>query len=150
MDQRYTITAVPWQTKLAQQSTMQLQVCDIRKLVFIQEQSVPAALEWDSDDAHAHHLLVTNAQGVPIACMRIVNQTSIGRMAVLKVWRGKGVGTALLKSAISYCQNHHTTIVQLSAQVHAINFYVKAGFVVTSEPYIEAGIWHVDMQLAQV
>jgi len=122
----------------------------VRTAVFIDEQHVPINLEWDDLDTTAQHLLAVNDTNEPVACARILNNGSIGRMAVLKEWRGLGVGSALLKRAIEIHQQHGTQNITLSAQMHAIAFYEKAGFEVISQPYLDANIQHVDMQLMTV
>jgi predicted GNAT family N-acyltransferase len=119
----------------------------IRREVFIDEQGVPEALEWDEHDADALHLLATLADGMPIGCARLLPDGHIGRMAVLSPWRGHGVGCALLAAAIRAAQAHGHTTLRLSAQVHAAGFYAAAGFFVVGEPYEEAGIPHVAMRL---
>lgn len=119
----------------------------VREKVFIQEQHVPVALEWDGMDVTATHLLALNLAGEAIGCARLVGDGSIGRMAVLKPWRGLGVGRALLKKAVSMYRESGAAKITLSAQVHAIPFYEKSGFVCCSEPYPDAGILHIDMQL---
>ena len=119
----------------------------IRRVVFIEEQGVPEALEWDEHDANALHLLAIQADGTPIGCARLLPDGHIGRMAVLPVWRGRGVGRALLTAAIWAAQARGHTTLQLSAQIHAAGFYADAGFVTVGEAYAEAGIPHVAMQL---
>ena len=104
-------------------------------------------LEWDGLDESAQHLLALNHAGEAIGCARLIGDGSIGRMAVLQPWRGLGVGTALLKAAIAHYQQQGIQPITLSAQTHAIAFYQKAGFEVCSEPYLDAGIMHVDMRL---
>lgn len=118
----------------------------IRKTVFIEEQRVPEALEWDAEDGGAMHLLGIK-HGTPIACARVLYNGYIGRMAVLPEWRRQGVGLCMLQSAIEGGRALSVPCVRLSAQVHAIDFYRRAGFKVTSEPYLDANILHVDMQL---
>lgn len=118
----------------------------VRTVVFIDEQLVTQEFEWDEIDASAVHLLAT-ADHQPIACLRIIDYTKIGRMAVLKEWRGRGLGMALLRKAIRICQQHGSQRVKLSAQIHAIGFYEKAGFVQVSDVYCDVDIPHVDMQL---
>lgn len=118
----------------------------IRRLVFIEEQKVPVDLEWDEKDTQAIHWLALNEMKQPIGCARLVNH-HIGRMAVLKDWRGKGVGDALLKAAVTQCKIAGKQEVVLSAQTHAISFYEQQGFSVVSKPYLDANIWHVDMVL---
>lgn len=119
----------------------------IREQVFILEQQVPAALEWDELDAAALHLLAIDAQANVIGCARLLDNGSIGRMAVTKSWRGVGVGSALLNMAVSLHQQQGVVSITLSAQVHAVAFYAKAGFVISSPPYLDANIMHVAMQL---
>ncbi len=118
----------------------------VREQVFVREQNVPADLEWDGLDEIAIHLLAS-IDGKPIACTRIINYQSIGRMAVSKRWRGMGLGMALLLEAIKICKLQSSKTIVLSAQTHAIDFYSNAGFKVVSKTYLDAGIPHVDMQL---
>jgi len=118
----------------------------IRRAVFIDEQGVPEALEWDADDADAKHLLAVLADGTPIGCARLLPDGHIGRMAVLPAWRGRGVGRALLAAAIRLARAQGHATIRLSAQTHAAKFYADAGFVAEGYPYEEAGIPHIAMQ----
>ena len=123
----------------------------IRTPVFVEEQAVAPDFEWDELDENAIHLLALfddlHLETQPIACLRIIDYHKIGRMAVLKEWRGMGLGTALLLEAIKICKAHGSKSMHLSAQTHAIEFYRKAGFRVTSVEYCDVHIPHVDMQL---
>ena len=121
----------------------------IRELVFIIEQAVPVALEWDGLDETAIHLLLF-VENKAVACARILNFNQIGRMAVLANYRRLGLGLELLNKAIDICKIKGATSVILSAQVYAIPFYEKAGFVVNSDVYDDAGIAHRDMVLNTV
>jgi predicted GNAT family N-acyltransferase len=123
------------------------QLVQIRSLVFMDEQQVPADLDRDGLDDTALHLLAMSGQKA-VGCARLLADGSIGRMAVLKHWRGKGVGSMLLSTAIKLHQQQAAPVIQLSAQVHAIPFYEKSGFEVCSQPYLDANIMHVDMRLA--
>ncbi len=118
----------------------------LREQVFIVEQHVPMDLEWDEHDATATHLLAIHYNEA-IGCTRIVGN-QIGRMAVLKPWRRQGVGKALLDAAVQAVRQQGFSSAKLSAQMHAIGFYARAGFVITSPEYLDANIPHVDMQLA--
>ena len=118
----------------------------VRTPVFIEEQLVAPDFEWDEVDKTAVHLLAS-LDKQPIACLRIIDYHKIGRMAVLKDWRNKGVGAALLQEAVKICKAHGSKSVYLSAQTHAIGFYQRCGFKVTSEVYQDLHIPHVDMQL---
>lgn len=118
----------------------------VRRTVFIDEQGVPEALEWDAHDAVALHLLATTIEGLPIGCARLLPDGHLGRMAVLPAWRGQGVGRALLTTAIRAAKNRGLAMLRLSAQSQAAAFYARAGFVTMGEEYEEAGIPHVAMQ----
>lgn len=118
----------------------------VRTPVFIEEQFVTSEFEWDEIDADAVHLLATY-KNQPVACLRIIQYQKIGRMAVLKTWRGIGLGAALLQEAVNVCKNHGSKYIRLSAQTYAIDFYRKAGFKQISEEYCDVDIPHVDMQL---
>jgi len=139
----FNIAQVSWQTHAPQLRA-------VREAVFINEQKVPVELEWDGLDAAAQHLLALNAAGDAIGCARLLGDGSIGRMAVLKPWRGLGVGAALLTAAIDYYQQQAQPVITLSAQVQAIAFYEQFGFKVCSEAYMDAGILHRDMQRINV
>lgn len=118
----------------------------IRTVVFIEEQLVTPEFEWDDIDAGAVHLLAMY-KNQPIGCLRIIQHEKIGRMAVLSNWRGLGVGKMLLTAAIDICRLHGSKQIYLSAQTHAILFYLRAGFQITSAEYTDVHIPHVDMQL---
>ncbi len=118
----------------------------VREPVFVVEQLVTPAFEWDEFDASATHILALSAENEPIGCARIIGN-KVGRMAVLKHWRGLGVGKAILEKAVAICKQNGEKAVKLSAQTHAIGFYANAGFVVTSAQYQDLHIPHVDMQL---
>ncbi|WP_029147919.1 GNAT family N-acetyltransferase [Methylophilus sp. 5] len=122
---------------------------NIRQRVFIDEQQVPVALEWDAADATAIHLLACQGD-LPLACARVLPDGHIGRMAVLAEWRGQGVGEALLLQAIQVCRQLEVTHARLSAQMHAVGFYQQTGFEICGEPYSDADILHIDMQLELV
>lgn len=117
----------------------------IRRKVFIEEQGVPETMEWDADDAASLHFLALVSAGSPIACARLLPDGHIGRMAVLPAWRRRGVGRALLDAAIGAARARGDATVRLSAQAHAVGFYVRAGFVAEGGAYEEAGIPHVAM-----
>lgn len=119
----------------------------IRTPVFIIEQLVTPEFEWDDIDATAVHLLAMH-DATPVGCLRMIDYHKIGRMAVLKAWRNMGIGAALLQKAVDICKAHGTQTVDLSAQTHAIGFYERCGFVVTSGVYQDLHIPHVDMQRA--
>lgn len=118
---------------------------NIRTAVFIKEQNVPVELEWDEFDNDSTHILAYyNDKAVGTA--RLLNDGHIGRMAVLKHYRNRNIGQNMLKYLLQIAQKSSINGVELSAQEHAVEFYKKYGFSVTSKVYLEAGIPHYDMK----
>ena len=138
---------LPYSVRIVRWQEAQELLREIREQVFIEEQQVPAALEWDGLDENATHVLALDQQARAIGCARILADGVIGRMAVVRDLRNKGVGKAILKKAIAYCREQGWHDISLSAQTHAIPFYERAGFVVCSGIYLDADIPHRDMRL---
>lgn len=122
----------------------------IRKIVFVDEQNVPEELEWDGIDAQCLHVLASSAAGEAIGTGRLLPDGHIGRMAVLKSWRGCGIGGRILTELITAAREQQHAVVGLSAQTHALQFYGRHGFEVVSEEYLEAGIPHRAMRRSLV
>lgn len=118
----------------------------IRADVFIDEQKVPAELEWDADDARAWHVLALTAGGTAVGTGRLLPDGRIGRMAVLKHWRGRGAGGALLTELLRIAQAAGLHSLVLNAQTHALGFYAGFGFRPEGEVFLEAGIPHQAMR----
>lgn len=119
----------------------------IRRTVFIEEQNVPEELEWDENDERCHHVLAFAADGAPIGTGRLLLDGHIGRMAVLKAWRGRGVGSAILKMLLLLAQKEGLESVSLHAQTHALSFYARHGFTAAGGEFMEAGIPHRAMTI---
>lgn len=122
----------------------------VREAVFIREQGVPAELEWDGLDAGCVHLIAVDAAHNAIGTARLLwqgVQGAAGRMAVLKEWRGKGVGCALMHRLLEEADRCQIQQVTLNAQSHATRFYARFGFVPVGKQFMEAGIPHVKMAL---
>ncbi|MBS0496690.1 MAG: GNAT family N-acetyltransferase [Gammaproteobacteria bacterium] len=120
----------------------------IRTAVFIHEQHVPEAMEWDEFDAISVHLLAHDTAGQPVGTARLLPDGHIGRMAVLKEWRGQGIGSAMLRKLLQELTQRHQRKALLNAQTSAVPFYEKFGFRVLGEEFMEAGIPHVKMTLS--
>ncbi|KXZ68312.1 GNAT family N-acetyltransferase [Acinetobacter venetianus] len=116
----------------------------IRELVFISEQNIPEQDEWDDQDAISQHFVVYD-QNQPIATARLLANNSVGRVAVLKAYRGQGIGRLIMLEIIAYAQAQKRPNLQLSSQVHAISFYGKLGFSIQGDEYDECGIPHIEM-----
>ena len=119
-------------------------ICAIRYEVFVGEQNVPEELEIDGLDYEAKHVLAFIDE-VPIGTGRILNDGHIGRVAVLKNYRGLGIGKLIMKELIKWAQDISLKKVWLSSQWHAHSFYLDLGFVCAGEIYKEAGIDHIKM-----
>lgn len=118
----------------------------VRETVFVREQGVPLALEWDELDPRCHHVIARDGNGNPIGTGRLTPDRSIGRMAVLAEWRGRGVGDALLRVLIDRGRDLGWPELSLHAQVQAIGFYARHGFLPHGERFQEAGIEHQAMR----
>lgn len=116
----------------------------IRELVFISEQNIPEQDEWDDQDAISQHFVVYD-QNQPIATARLLANNSVGRVAVLKAYRGQGIGRLIMLEIIAYAQAQKRPNLKLSSQVHAISFYEKLGFSIQGDEYDECGIPHIEM-----
>jgi predicted GNAT family N-acyltransferase len=121
------------------------QLRSVRETVFIDEQAIPEALEWDDDDARSVHTLAEDHEGRAIGCARLLPDGHIGRVAVLREWRGRGVGDALMRSLLEVARGHGQRRVVLHSQTHACAFYRRHGFVASGAVYDEAGIPHQTM-----
>jgi len=119
----------------------------IREPVFVQEQQVPLELEWDELDPKCRHVIARDDEHRPIGTGRLTPEHKIGRMAVLREWRGRGVGEALLLALVEQARALGLPQVALHAQVDAIGFYEKFGFQPYGERFEEAGIQHQSMRL---
>ena len=119
----------------------------VREPVFVVEQNVPLEMEWDELDPHCHHVIARDAAHRPIGTGRLTPEHKIGRMAVLRHWRGHGVGEALLLALIEQARALGWREVALNAQVSALGFYEKFGFAAYGERFEEAGIEHQAMRL---
>lgn len=119
----------------------------IRRVVFIDEQRVPQEEEWDGRDAECVHFLAM-LNGKPIGTARLLPDGHIGRVAVLSGARGTGIGYQLMEATIDAARAAGHTRAALSAQLHALAFYERFGFVAHGDVFMDAGIPHREMVLA--
>ena len=121
----------------------------VRTEVFVHEQNIPVALEWDAADQTALHAVAYNAVGQPVGTARLLtevaNEAKVGRMAVKRVLRGNRIGDELLKILMSSARQRGHVELVLHAQCSAQAFYARAGFVVRGAPFLEVDIPHVEM-----
>jgi len=121
------------------------QLLNIRKAVFVEEQSVPVEIEIDGMDEASVHYIAQDSTGKILGCGRLLPSGQIGRMAVLRSSRGSGIGFQLLEFIVTHALESNFKNLFLHAQTHAKNFYERAGFVTHGDPFMEAGIEHVEM-----
>ncbi|RLA17591.1 MAG: GNAT family N-acetyltransferase [Gammaproteobacteria bacterium] len=125
----------------------QAQLARVRTAVFVNEQGVPADIEMDAEDAQCHHLLAL-VDNQPVGTARLLADGRIGRLAVLKTFRGQGIGQQLLKAAVALADSVAMKSLYLHAQVQTLGFYQAEGFVADGEVFTEAGIRHQNMVLS--
>jgi predicted GNAT family N-acyltransferase len=117
----------------------------VRETVFVGEQGVPAEMEYDRWDPASLHVLARGPDGAPIGTGRLLPDGHIGRMAVLREWRGKGVGAALLSHLMEVARHRGVGRLALNAQTSAADFYRHFDFVPEGKEFTEAGIPHIRM-----
>jgi predicted GNAT family N-acyltransferase len=119
----------------------------VRTRVFVKEQGVPEAIELDRDDQRAIHFVARCFDKVVGTARLVIRHGSakIGRMAVLKSFRRKGVGTKLLKRAVSTARTRGAKRIYLHAQVRVVGFYQRMNFRCVGPVFDEAGIPHRKM-----
>jgi predicted GNAT family N-acyltransferase len=121
----------------------------IRTAVFVQEQKIPADMEWDEADADCIHAVAFNRFGVPLATGRLLQHVpgvaKIGRMAVVQTMRGSHVGRNVLDALMKAARERGDHEALLHAQLSAAPFYARAGFSERGAPFDEAGIAHIEM-----
>ena len=118
----------------------------IRHSVFVEEQGVPESEELDDNDAAALHWIAWGPGDTAMGTARLVGN-KIGRMAVLKEFRDKGVGSALLRAIINHGIKAGLKTLVLDAQIRAMRFYQGVGFETTGPEFKDAGIPHRPMSL---
>ena len=130
-------------------SEIYLAAVKIRNQVFVKEQKVPLSIEIDGNEAYAIHFVLYDDQKKPLATVRLLplddTSVKVQRMAVLKEYRGKGLGKILLQGAEDFAKEHDFKEITLGSQWQARAFYQEMGFKATGEPFTEAGIKHVTM-----
>jgi predicted GNAT family N-acyltransferase len=119
----------------------------IRKVVFVEEQGVPLEEEIDTYDKTAVHILVFD-EGVPVGTGRVFmdrGQWYIGRVAVLRESRGKGIGRLIMEKLTAYAREHGAQRIIVYAQIDVMDFYRDLGFTEQGPEFMDAGIPHKEM-----
>ena len=157
----FTIATVDWNNNAEREACRA-----VREQVFIVEQAVPREDEWDNLDAASRHVLARDDAGNPIGTGRLVppriathagtvresdssgydSAAMIGRMAVLRDWRGRHVGEAIMHLLIEQARALGYRELEMHAQTHALPFYERFGFVKYGDEFEECAIRHFHMR----
>lgn len=136
----YTVRLAEWPADVAE-------IRHIRDCVFVQEQRIPAELEWDELDSQCIHVLASVANRDAVGTGRLEPTGKIGRVSVLKSLRNQGIGTAMVQRLVAEARRAEYAEVYLHAQVDALHFYKNLGFYPEGAQFDEAGIPHRKMRL---
>jgi predicted GNAT family N-acyltransferase len=122
---------------------------EVRRQVFVREQSISEALVFDGHDREALHTVVKDGQRV-IGSARVQfltdNQAKLERMAILKDYRRKGIGKEMLLFLDTVWKDKQVQQVIIHAQLEVVPFYKLCGFDELGSPFQEAGIKHIKMR----
>ncbi|MCQ8128238.1 GNAT family N-acetyltransferase [Methylomonas rivi] len=119
----------------------------VRHEVFVLEHRIPPEVEFDELDRQCHHVIARDEQSRPIATGRLSPDGKIGRMAVLRDWRNQRVGQSMLRFLLEKARQLGLETVSADAQLAALDFYRKAGFVEEGAVFVAAGIPHQTLRL---
>jgi predicted GNAT family N-acyltransferase len=119
----------------------------VRRSVFIEEQRVPEADEWDDIDPVARHVLAVTGNCDAVGTGRLEPTGKIGRVAVLPQYRGTGVGRLIMLHLVNHATESGFSKVYVHAQTAAAGFYARLGFRAAGPVFDECGIPHVRMTL---
>ena len=142
--------------RLGSWAELQALAAPLRQAVFVDEQRVPADMEWDEYDPLSVHAVLPAPDGSAAACGRLLPTDRegadagfchIGRMAVRRDLRGRGLGAQVLDALVAASRGRGDAGVVLHAQCSAQGFYAGRGFIARGETFDEAGIAHIAMVL---
>lgn len=124
----------------------------VRHTVFVDEQKVDPKIEYDEYDdikrTDVIHLMALKEDEV-IGTLRLIKKNKtlvVGRVAVLKEYRGQNVGLKLMAYAQRHACNHGFEALELGAQLTAIPFYEKSGYEAYGDVFLDANIEHKMMR----
>ena len=144
---------ITWQTKAFKDLTVDeyFEILHLRTAIFVVEQDCPYQ-EVDEKDRQSFHLFGKAENGEVIAVTRILPQgisydeISVGRVALKKEYRGKGIADELMEETFKFIENHFgKQAIRISAQEYLLNYYSKHGFKQVGEMYLEDNIPHIEM-----
>lgn len=122
---------------------------EVRKRVFVEEQGISEDIEIDDHENEALHMVVKDGERV-IGTARVLflnnSQAKLERMAILKPFRRKGIGSRIIAFLNEELRSREVKQVVLHAQYPVVAFYKSCGFEISGSTFWEAGIKHIKMQ----
>lgn len=121
----------------------------IRETVFVIEQGFTE--EFDEIDKKSIHLLVkvNNKRAATARIFKSDNSSkkwTVGRFAVLEEYRGKGLGSFLIKKVEEKVKEQGGNAAELSAQKQAEKFYLFLGYTPMGDIYYDQHAPHIHME----
>lgn len=121
----------------------------VRRRVFVEEQRVPMELEIDEYEDEATHF-VAYIDGEPVGTARLRWKDHLTakaeRVAVMKPYRGNGIGKLLMQALEEEARRKNATSIQLHAQIQAQRFYERLGYKAYGDLFFDANIKHIAMK----
>jgi len=117
------------------------EISEVRHNVFVVEQSVPSEIEMDGKDSDCIHFLALE-KSKPIGAARLQKYGKIERVSVLREYRSKGIGTAIMKRVIESAMDLNVEKIYLHSQMDSKIFYQRLGFIELGQIFYEANIIH--------
>ena len=117
--------------------------CYVRGQVFVVEQKIDWAIEFDGLDPLCV-LFTVYDDSKPIGAARLY-KNKVGRVATLAEYRKQGVASQLMKKIEEYAKENQMTKLVLHAQKYIEDFYSELGYVSEGDIFFEAEIPHVKM-----
>jgi len=133
-----TLTLADWETDHAA-------IRELRNAVFSVEQGISRDLDFDGRDHECVHVLARLGDGTAVGTARMLPDGHVGRIAVAREWRGRGVGSRLVESLIDAARERGFTEIYLHSQIRAAGFYERLRFEARGDTFMEADIEHVLM-----
>ncbi len=121
---------------------------EIRKKVYVEGDKIPQHLEQEHDEVAFHFLYLLNKKPVGTIRIRFFGERAkLERLSVLEEFRGNGIGIELINHSIEFCKKRHMKNIMMHARIYLKNYYSQLGFVPVGQPFLEAGIEHIKMEL---
>ncbi len=138
MERDWVIRNAEWETE----STL---LYEVRSSVFVEEQGVDVSIERDGKDDQCYHSLAHDGTGKVLGTGRLSPEGKIGRLAVLKEWRGSGIGSEIMRNLIKQSESLGMIRTYLHSQVSVTKFYELLGYRQEGPIFDEASIPHILM-----